>query len=239
MCCENPSLRLVFVHLHYHYSYQFVSDPRKNSIAKASGTPSRKATVVKVIRGSNGAAAPAKAQAPTEEPTPQVAKKPVSELEHIHRVVNQASRTRFRDFSERQARPDVDQHLEKRMARGPYFPMATALRFASLFYILGRLCIVASLGTLVWFSFTDQKNYWMLAPMLAVAIFFTFIAWGMSNGLRCRVCTMPFLSKRKCKMNQKAPKLPFLSHHFTVALHILVHNHPRCPYCGTTNRLKS
>lgn len=196
--------------------------------------------MVKVIRGSNAAATPAKPQPQPQgyQPKPQVARVPDSELEPIHRVVNQASRTRFQDFSGRQIRPGADQPLEKRMARGPHFPMATSLRFASLFYIIGRLCTVASLGTLVWFSLTDHKDYWIIAPILAGAILFTFTAWGMSNGLRCRVCTMPFLSKRKCKMNEKAPKLPFLSHHFTVALHILVHNHPRCPYCGTTNRLK-
>jgi len=215
-----------------------VSDPRKISNAKVSGTPSRKATVVKVIRGSNGAVTPIKAQASVQEPKPQIARVADSELETIHKVVNQATNTRFRDFSGRQAHPEADQPMEMRLARGPHFPMATALRFASLFYILGRLCIVATLGSLVWFSLTDQKDYWISAPILVAAILFTFIAWGMSNGLRCRVCTMPFLSKRKCKMNQKAPKLPLVSHHFTVALHILVHNHPRCPYCGTTNRLK-
>ncbi len=124
------------------------------------------------------------------------------------------------------------------MARGPYFPLATSLRFAALFYILGRLSIVATVVSLVWLTLTEGKDYLIVAPSLIAAIFFTFIAWGMSNGLRCRVCTMPFLSKRRCKMNKKAPKLPFVSHHFTVALHILTHNHPRCPYCGTTNRLK-
>lgn len=215
-----------------------MSDPRTISTAQASSTLSRKATVVKVIRGTSSATDSPKPETPVPKPKSQVATVPESELEPIHKVVNQASRTQFRDFSERYTHSQAEPEIDKRLARGPHFPMATSLRFASLFYIVGRLSIVATLGSLVWFSLSDRSDYWMSAPLLAAAILFTFIAWGMSDGLRCRVCTMPFLGKRKCKMSQKAPKIPLLSHHFTAALHILAHNHPRCPYCGTTNRLK-
>lgn len=211
--------------------------------------------MVKVIRGTSHAPAPSKPKTPAPEPKHQIVQEPDFELnpiehyaEHaqnisdddevIHNVVNQASRTQFSDFTEHNSRHVTKPDAVKRLARGPHFPMAFTLRLASLFYLLGRLGIVASLGSLVWFTFTDQKNYFLIAPLLAATLLFTFIAWGMSNGLRCRVCIMPFLSKRKCKMNKKAPKLPFISHHLTAALYILSHNHLRCPYCGTVNRLK-
>lgn len=218
-----------------------MSEPRIFSNTETSGKPSQKAVVVKVIRGNSEGALPSKPATREERQETQTARRSHDELATIRKVVNQAGqRTKFRDFSERLSQPETNTDSPKklRLSRGPHFPMATSLRFAAVFYILGRLSIIATVVCLGWFAFTRQGDYLIIAPIVASAILFTFIAWGMSNGLCCRVCTMPFLAKRKCKMSQKAPKLPFVSHHFTVALHILAHNYPRCPYCGTTNRLK-
>lgn len=215
-----------------------MSEPQRLSQADVEAQGSRKATIVKVIRGSEpsavSSAPPKPAAASQPKPTPQ----PQSETEELKSVANQSRRKKFQDFTEHNSRAEPASPDVKRLARGPYFPLATSLRIASFFYVVGRLSIVATIASLIWLALDEQQNYLIAAPALICAIVFTFIAWGMSNGLRCRVCTMPFLSKRKCKMHSKAPKLPLVSHHFTVALHILTHNHPRCPYCGTTNRLK-
>ncbi|MFM7181031.1 MAG: hypothetical protein ACKO2G_06165 [Verrucomicrobiales bacterium] len=54
----------------------------------------------------------------------------------------------------------------------------------------------------------------------------------------CRVCAMRMYQNKRCVKSRKAPSIPLLGPHTTMAMLALCSNSVRCPYCGTPNSLR-
>ncbi len=84
------------------------------------------------------------------------------------------------------------------------------------------------------FHFQDVRLVAVIPGLFLVSLL-VWIQFGMKIG--CRVCGMRMFFNKKCSKSRKAPDIPGLGPHNTLALLALFSRQVRCPYCGTPNDL--
>jgi len=133
-------------------------------------------------------------------------------------------------------RPAEPEPQFQRRGRGPRHRRPGLLRVTAFFHLLTRLLLAATiLGVPVALFYF--KEVWLVAvmPVLFLISLLVWIHLGMRIG--CRVCGMRMFFNKRCVKSRKAPDIPGLGPHNTLALLALFSRQVRCPYCGTPNDL--
>ncbi|QQL45203.1 hypothetical protein [Sulfuriroseicoccus oceanibius] len=221
-----------------------VRDGKITPLADQGATPSADAPAQSTRTPGPPVASP-KATTPDDvtqesKPAPSTEAAPATRRKVTHRTVPldeaTASRPAFKRTADRA--PSEREEAATKNAKGPQFLHPGKLRFGAALYVIGKVSIYSTILLTCYFAATGLKHPVLMVALPAIALVFVIWGWIAAASLRCRVCTMPFMRKQKCKMSPKAPKFPLASHQFTFAVHTLCHNNPRCPYCGTVNRLR-
>lgn len=231
--------------------HQFIIQVNPSSSIESSQAP-RRGRVIGVVR--NGKVIPldgasqtsgntlSDGDAPSIAPEPTSPRQPAAkEKVATHRTVminNESPRSTatFKRTSERAA--SQNEQDAAKVAKGPQYLNPGKLRFGAALYVLGRVLVYSTILATCYLAVRGNDQLTLIIALPIAALVVILCSWIAAANLRCRVCTMPFMRKQKCKMSPKAPKLPLASHQFTFAVHTLCHNDPRCPYCGTINRLR-
>ena len=125
---------------------------------------------------------------------------------------------------------------EPRRERGPRHRRPGLLRLTALFHLLARVLLVATIMGVpaALFHFQDVRLVAVM-PVLFLVSLLVWIHLGLKIG--CRVCGMRMFFNKRCSKSRKAPDIPGLGPHNTLALLALFSRQVRCPYCGTPNDL--
>ena len=133
-------------------------------------------------------------------------------------------------------RPFQPEPQAQRRGRGPRHRRPGLLRVAALFHLLTRVLLVATImGVPVALFYVHDVRLVAVMPVLFLVSLLVWIHLGMRIG--CRVCGMRMFFNKRCSKSRKAPDIPGLGPHNTLALLALFSRQVRCPYCGTPNDL--
>ena len=126
----------------------------------------------------------------------------------------------------------------RRRGRGPRHRRPFLLRVTALFHLAVRILFVAAiLGVPV--ALLHFNNPWVVVGILA-ALVPSIVIWViLAAKIGCRVCGMRMFFSKNCVKSRKAPSIPGLGPHNTMAFLALFASEVRCPYCGTPNDLGS
>ena len=121
--------------------------------------------------------------------------------------------------------------------RGPRNRRPLLLRFVGFIHLVRLLSFIGTvLGVpLVLVFMPEHLPVALVFPILLVASGVVWLFGAAKVG--CRVCAMRMYRNKPCVKSRKAPSIPLLGPHTTLALLALCSGSVRCPYCGTPNSL--
>ena len=126
----------------------------------------------------------------------------------------------------------------RRRGRGPRHRRPFLLRVTAFFHIAVRILFVAAIIG-VPIGLLHLNNVWLVVGILG-ALIPSIIIWAiLATKIGCRVCGMRMFFSKNCVKSRKAPSIPGLGPHNTMAMIALFASEVRCPYCGTPNDLGS
>jgi hypothetical protein len=122
--------------------------------------------------------------------------------------------------------------------RGPRNRRPLLLRFVGFIHLVRLLSFVGTvLGVPLVLIFTPE--YLPLVLVLPILLVTSGIIWLFGAAkVGCRVCAMRMYHNKRCVKSRKAPSVPLLGPHSTLAVLALCSDSVRCPYCGTPNSLR-
>lgn len=121
--------------------------------------------------------------------------------------------------------------------RGPRHRRPLLLRIVGFIHLVRLISFLGSVVGVPLVLALDPENLpvVLIFPILLVI---SGILWLFgSSKVGCRVCAMRMYQNKRCVKSRKAPSVPFLGPHTTLAILSLCSNSVRCPYCGTPNSL--
>ena len=121
--------------------------------------------------------------------------------------------------------------------RGPRNRRPLLLRFVGFIHLVRLLSFIGTvLGVPLVLVFTPE--YLPVILVLPILLVVSGILWLFGAAkVGCRVCAMRMYRNKPCVKSRKAPSIPLLGPHSTMAILALCSNSVRCPYCGTPNSL--
>ena len=121
--------------------------------------------------------------------------------------------------------------------RGPRNRRPLLLRFVGFIHLVRLLSFIGTvLGVPLVLVFTPKLLHVALVFPILLAMSGIFWLFGAAK-VGCRVCAMRMYRNKPCVKSRKAPSIPMLGPHTTMAILALCSNSVRCPYCGTPNSL--